>query len=280
MNAYKSTMQRAAIIILIATLSSAKANAIEITKTITFKTNSSEGSLVSIQGKLNTLAQGLNTVPFGSTTTIVQGELTASVTFDLGQGPNDVEIVGFNILESSFVQQNLSLSYQVDNTTRTVQFLTNNIGFSVNTASTNQQLLQSGGINIPANSFQIQQASGTAQIDITNRPSKQQNLTQQSVLSNYFEVEPNVSQFAAGVTPVNQTLNGYVVDINIPLTNQQLIYTGVGLPVTLNYAGGLGLLSPIINFGTRVPEPSSAVLIVASSCGLLLRRKCTFKKTG
>ena len=129
MNAYKSTIQRAAIIILIATLSSTRANAIEITKEIKFTTSSNEGDLVSIHGSLNTLAQGLNTVPFGSTTTIVHGELTARVTFDVGQGPNDVEIVGFNILESSFVQQNLSLSYQVANTTRTVQFLTNNIGF-------------------------------------------------------------------------------------------------------------------------------------------------------
>jgi hypothetical protein len=273
-------MQRAVIIILIAALSSTKTNAIEITKTITFKTNSSEGSLVSIQGKLNTLAQGLNTVPFGSTTTIVQGELTARVTFDVGQGQNDVEIVGFNILESSFVQQNLSLLYQVDNTTRTVQFLTNNIGFSVNAASTNQQLLQAGGVNLPANAFQIQQSSGSAQIDITNRPSKQQNLTQQSVLSSYFEVEPNVNQFAAGVTPVNQALNGYVVDINIPLTNQQLIYSGVGLPVTLNYAGGLNLLSPIVDLSISVPEPSTGILLIISSCSWILRRHNSPKRTG
>lgn len=276
MNAYKSKIQLAAIILLIAAQST-ETNAIEITKTITFNTSSSEGSLVSVQGKLNTLAQGLNVVPFGSTTTIVHGELTANVTFDVSQNLNDVEIVGFDIVGSSFVQQNLLLSYQVANTTRTVQFLTNNIGFSINSASTNQQLLQSGGINIPANSFQITQSCGTAQIDITNRPSKQQNLTQQSVLSNYFEVEPNVSQFAAAVTPINQALDGFVVDINIPLTNQQLIYAGVGLPVTLDYAGELNLLSPIINFG--IPEPSSAILIT-SSCALLFRRKSTSKRNG
>lgn len=268
MNAYKSTIQRAAIIILIATLSSTRANAIEITKEIKFTTSSNEGDLVSIHGSLNTLAQGLNTVPFGSTTTIVHGELTARVTFDVGQGPNDVEIVGFNILESSFVQQNLSLSYQVANTTRTVQFLTNNIGFSVNTASTNQQLLQTGGVSLPANSFQIQQSNGTAQIDITNRPSKQQNLIQQSVLSSYFEVEPNVSQFAAGVTPINQNFDGFVVDINLPLTNQQLIYAGVGLPVTLDYSGNLRLVGSF-----AIPEPSSVALATCAVMTFLFRRR-------
>jgi hypothetical protein len=95
-------------------------------------------------------------------------------------------------------------------------------------------------------------SSGTAQIDITNRATKQQNLTGQSVLGSYFEVVHNTSQFYAGVTPINQILNGYFVDINISLTNQQLIYSCVGLQVTLNYTGGLSLLSPIINQGSRV----------------------------
>lgn len=251
-----------------------RASAVIVTRAVTFFTNEgSQGNQISIHGTLDTLAQGLREVPFGVTSVGVHGTLTADITFNVpGQG-QPVEVMDVTILSNSFAQQDLALFYDVPGTQRRVAFAASDIKFSINAEGSQQQplsLLQTSSVNIPGNSLQIEQNEGFAEINITNRPPRQQILSQQGVLSSYVNSSPQIDQLTFLVMPSGQVPNGFIVDLNLPLTNQQLLYSGVGLPVTLNYSGGLNLLSPLISLA--VPEPTGLVLLATCAGGMMLRR--------
>ena len=251
-----------------------RASAVVVTRAVTFLTNEGgQGNQISIHGTLDTLAQGLREVPLGVMSVGVHGTLTADVTFNVSGQGQLVEVIDVTILSNSFAQQDLALFYDVPGTQRRVGFAASDIKFSINADGSQQQplsLLQTSSVNIPGNSLQIEQNEGFAEINITNRPPRQQILSQQGVLSSYVNSNPQIDQLTFLVTPSDQVPNGFIVDLNLPLTNQQLLYSGVGLPVTLNYSGGLNLLSPLISL--TVPEPTGLVLLAACAGGMMLRR--------
>ena len=81
-------------------------------------------------GTLDTLAQGLREVPFGSTTVGTQGTLQAELTFETSAQEPPV-LVGVKFLENSFNQNAVTLFYDVPGTSRRVTFTASDVKFSL-----------------------------------------------------------------------------------------------------------------------------------------------------
>lgn len=208
-------------------------------------------------------------VDCGNTSVNVNGLLRAQLTLDVPQ-EGDVEILGFELLSNSFAQLGVNLSYDVPNTTREITFSATGLQFSLqfngqNPPNNGQQLLTAGP-NVPSNSYQMVQNTGTAQVAITNRPSVQQNLSQQSVLSTYQSNQP-ISQASFAILPPPVGSENSLIELNLPLSHQQMHYAGVGLPVTLNYSGTLNLIASLPLISNQVPEPGTLALV---GIGLLM----------
>ncbi len=273
MSTRQTMIRRSAAFLAIALLANSHLSAATITQEVTFLTNAlGGGNQLAVTGKLDPLAQNLREAKFNqelAMLNVVEGTLTASVTFDVSQGVENAQVVGISILESSFKQQDLEFTYQVPGTQRTISFTSSNVNFSLTAQASNQQLLQVSAINTLSEHYLLEQNSGIAQVGITNRPSKQQSLSEKNVRGSVLDAIPQLGQLNIGVVPDNQMLNGVVVNLSFTLADQQLLYSGVGLPVMLDYQGSLNLLSPVITLNI-VPEPSSALLLGACLGSMLL----------
>jgi hypothetical protein len=270
--------------LLIATfwLSANVASAVIVTEIIDFATpDDSELNLLGITGTLNTLAQGLGAVDCGTTGTSVQGYIRAAVTLDIVQGET-AQLVSADFLSSSLQQEDISLFYDVPNTTRRVSFSTSNLGFGVDfeDGSTGTPIGgQFSTIPIYPGSFDMVQSGGTAKVEITNRPPKVQNLLANPATSIYG-LPGGGSGYDQGylvLYPPNQFTEFYEMVLELPLDYQQVVYTGTGLPVTLNYSGSLTLYSELPRLTVNVPEPSAIFLCCLGLASLLARR---LKRTG
>ena len=162
-------------------------SAARFTQIVEFATTQTSGAnQLAINGTLDTLAQGLRQVNFGATTVGTQGTLRAELTFETSAQQQPL-LLGVKFLENNFEQGAVSLSYDVPNTTRHVTFTANNLKFSLdlddipvnnqpqNLLSANL-VVASGGLSMHPSAYQMVQNQGMAQIAITNRPAKQQNL--------------------------------------------------------------------------------------------------------
>jgi hypothetical protein len=261
-------------------LPSSMSSAVIVTQLVDFVTpDDSELNLLGISGTLNTLAQGLGSVDCGSTGTSVQGYIRAAVTFDVVQGET-VQLVGVEFMSSSLLQEDISLFYDVPNTTRRVTFLTSNLGFSV-AFDDNSTGTPIGGefstILIFPGSFDIVQNGGTAKVEITNRPPAVQNLLANPATSIYG-LPGGGSGYDQGyltLYPPNQFTPLYEMVLELPLNYQQVVYTGTGLPVTLNYSGSLTLYSELPRLTVNVPEPSALTIVVVGLVGVIGSRTAT-----
>jgi hypothetical protein len=257
----------AATLLALAVLTGLQPSAKAIERIVEFSTGTLQNQFA-IQGTLNTLAQGLNVVPFGNTSAGVQGTLMAKLTIETGQ--NSAQIVAVDFMQSSFTQGAVSLSYLVPGTSRQVTFNANGVSFSVNLNDISSLPPLNLAQVLPVSGYQIVQTGGVAEIGITNRPSKQQNLTQQNVLSTYASQEPlqlvTVNNFT--LVPLAGEGNNYGVQFSLPMQHQQLLYNGVGLPVSLNYSGALQLAGVV-----SIPEPSTAAIIVGVFVLCMSRRR-------
>jgi hypothetical protein len=265
--------------LLIATfwLSANVASAVIVTEIVDFATpDDSELNLLGITGTLNTLAQGLGAVDCGTTGTSVQGYVRAALTLDIVQGQT-AQLVSVDFLSSSLQQEDISLFYDVPNTTRRVTFSTSNLGFGVDfeDGSTGTPI---GGefstIPIDPGGFDIVQNGGTAQVAITSRPPAVQSLLANPATSIYGLPGPGPvnDQGYLVLYPPNQFTEFYEMVLELPLDYQQVVYTGTGLPVTLNYSGSLTLYSELPQLTVLVPEPSALMIGSISLIGLLCRR--------
>jgi hypothetical protein len=274
MRSHKSILLIIAPLFAIACLSAAHVRAEIVTQIIEFVTPSgSSQNQLTVQGRLNTLAQTLGVVDCGNALVNINGLLRAQLTLDVPQ-EGDIEILGFELLSSSFTQSGVNLFYDVPNTTRRVTFSATGLQFGLQFGgqnNNNQQLLAAGP-NIPTNSYQMVQNTGTAQIGITNRPSKQQNLAEQSVLSTYDSTHP-AGQASFAILPPPVGSEDSLIELNLPLSHQQLHYAGVGLPVTLNYSGTLSLIGSLPLVNNTVPEPGTLALAGAALLTVCCRRR-------
>ena len=262
-------------------------SAARFTQLVEFATTQTNGAnQLAINGTLDTLAQGLRQVNFGATTVGTQGTLRAELTFETSAQQQPL-LLGVKFLENNFEQGAVSLSYEVPNTTRRVSFTANNLKFSLdlddipvndqpqNLLSANL-VVASGGLSMHPSAYQMVQNQGMAQIAITNRPAKQQNLFEQQITSAYLagQPDPQMQMASFGLVPMGQGSSDYLASISLPFVHQQLHYAGVGLPVTLAYSGTLQLAGvAIIN---SVPEPSTLLLSGISGACMLLRRRRQF----
>jgi hypothetical protein len=251
------------------------ASAAIVTEIVDFATpNDSELNLLGITGTLNTLAQGLGAVDCGTIGTSVQGFVRAAVTLNIVQGQT-AQLVSVDFLSSSLQQEDISLFYDVPNTTRRVTFSTSNLGFGVDfeDGSTGTPI---GGefstIPIYPGSFDMVQNGGTAQVAITNRPPAVQSLLANPATSIYGLPASDPDLGSLALYPPNQFTEFYEMVLELPLDYQQVVYTGTGLPVTLNYSGSLTLYSELPQLTVLVPEPSSLVLGCMVMAGMLCRR--------
>ncbi len=259
-------------------------HAARVTQIVDFATTQTGGAnQLDIRGTLDTLAQGLREVNFGATTVGTQGTLRAELTFETS-GQQPPVLLGVKFLNNSFEQGAVTLSYNVPNTTRHVSFTANDLKFSLdlddipvndlpqNLLSTNL-IVVPGTLNMHPSTYQMVQNQGVAEIAITNRPAKQQNLFEQQITSAYVVADPipllDLADFA--MTPLANGSSDYLATISLPMAHQQLRYTGVGLPVTLAYSGTLQLAGVAI-INNTVPEPSAILLAGMSAVCLLLRR--------
>ena len=256
------------------------------TQIVDFTTTQASGAnQLAINGTLDTLAQGLRQVNFGATTVGTQGTLRAELTFETSAQQQPV-LLGVKFLDNNFEQGAVTLSYYVPNTTRHVSFSANNLKFSLDLDDipVNGQpgnlfaaslVGAPGGLHMHPSAYQLVQNQGVAQIAITNRPPKQQNLFEQQITSAYVpgqtDLQSEMASFA--LVPLGNGSSDYLASISLPLVHQQLHYAGVGLPVTLAYSGTLQLTGVAIISNTTVPEPSALLLAGISAAGLLLRRR-------
>jgi hypothetical protein len=240
-----------------------------ITQIVEFVTPTSGGqNQITVHGTLDTLAQGLREVDCGDAVVGVNGMLRARLTLETSRG--DVpEIIGIEFLDSSFQQDGVSLFYDVPNTSRRITFTATNLQFALQ-FSDNNQLSQLAGPSIPANSYQLMQNGGMAEVAITNRPSRQQNLSQLSVLSSFDATQP-AGQASFAILPPPDGFEQSLVELSLPLSHQQLYYAGVGLPVMLNYSGTLNLVAALPLISNQIPEPGTLVLL--GSAMLFLGRR-------
>jgi hypothetical protein len=259
------------------------ASAIIVTQLVDFVTpNDNELNLLGLNGTLNTLAQGLGAVDCGSTGTSVQGYIRASVTLDVIQG-EAAQLVSVNFQGSSFQQEDVSLFYDVPNTTRRATFSTSNLGFGVAFDQNSTGTPISGEfstIPIYPGSFDMVQNGGSAKVEITNRPPVVQSLLANPATSIYGLPNGNGSGYDQGyltLYPPNQFTEFYEMVLELPLDYQQVVYTGTGLPVTLNYSGSLILYSTLPRLTVNVPEPATMILSCLGVFSLLSRR---LKRTG
>lgn len=244
-----------------------------ITRIVEFVTPATDSqNQLAVVGKLNTLSQALGVVDFGSTSVNVAGLLRAQLTLDVPR-EGAIEVLGIEFLESSFTQSGVDLFYDVPNTTRRVTFSASDLQFNMQFGAQNNTKLQTitVGNSIPANSYQMAQNAGSAQVSITNRPSVTQNLSQQSVLSTYQGSTP-VEQASFAILPSSNGTADSLVELSLPLSNQQLHYAGVGLPVTLTYSGTLNLRGTLPLDISQVPEPATLVFVGAGLLMLTLKR--------
>jgi hypothetical protein len=272
------------LLLLIATfwLQANVASAVIVTEIVDFATpDDSELNLLGITGTLNTLAQGLGAVDCGTIGTSVQGYVRAAVTLDIVQGQT-AQLVSVDFLSSSLQQEDISLFYDVPNTTRRVTFSTSNLGFGIDFEDGSTGTPISGEfstIPIYPGSFDMVQNGGTAQVTITNRPPKVQSLLANPATSIYG-LPGGGSSYDQGylvLYPPNQFTEFYEMVLELPLNYQQVVYTGTGLPVTLNYSGSLTLYSELPQLTVLVPEPSGIILSCLGLASLLTRR---LKRTG
>ena len=260
-------------------------SAARFTQIVEFATTQTSGAnQLSINGTLDTLAQGLREVNFGAITVGTQGTLRAELTFETSAQQQPV-LLGVKFLDNSFEQGAVTLSYDVPNTTRRVSFTANNLKFSLdlddipvnnqpgNLSSTNL-VVASGGLSMHPSAYQMVQNQGTAQIAITNRPAKQQNLFEQQITSAYLagQPDPQMQMASFGLVPMGQGSSDYLASISLPFVHQQLHYAGVGLPVTLAYSGTLQLAGVAI-INNTVPEPSTFFLAGSCAISVLMRRR-------
>lgn len=258
--------------------------AARITQIVEFSTTQTGGvNQLDISGKLDTLAQGLREVNFGATNVAAQGTLRAELTFETSARQPPV-LLGVKFLNNSFEQGAVALFYDVPNTTRRVSFSANNLKFSLdlddipvndepqNLLSANLMVAQ-GSLTMHPSAYQMVQNQGVAEIAITNRPSKQQNLFEQQITSAYVPTDPipllDLADFT--LTPLANGSSDFLASLSIPMRYQQLRYAGVGLPVTLSYSGTLQLAGVAI-INNTVPEPSALLLAGMSAGCMLLRR--------
>jgi hypothetical protein len=258
------------------------ASAVIVTEIVDFVTpDDSELNLLGITGTLNTLAQGLGAVDCGTTGTSVQGYIRAAVTLDIVQGET-AQLVSVDFLSSGLQQEDISLFYDVPNTTRRVTFSTSNLGFGVDFEDNSTGTPIGGQFStIPTypGSFDMVQNGGTAKVEITNRPPKVQSLLVNPATSIYG-LPSGGSGYDQGyltLYPPNQFTEFYEMVLELPLDYQQVVYTGTGLPVTLNYTGSLILYSELPRLTVNVPEPTALMLSCLGLIPLLSRR---LKRTG
>lgn len=273
MRNHKSLISLAIILLVVAIQGAGKVSADIITQIVEFTTASgSTQNQFAVKGRLNTLAQGLGEVDCGDTQVSIAGLLTAQLTLNVPrEGP--IEILGFEFLSSSFTQSGINLFYDVPNTARQITFSATGLQFGLQfNGQNNSQQPLTAGPNIPSNSYQMVQNTGTAEVGITNRPSRQQNLTQQSVLSTYQGNQP-VGQASFSILPPSGQSNNSLVELNLPLSNQQMYYAGVGLPVTLNYSGTLSLVGAVSPVTSQIPEPGTVALVGGGLLMLILQRR-------
>jgi hypothetical protein len=272
------------LLLLVATiwLPTETASAAIVTEIVDFATpDDSELNLLGITGTLNTLAQGLGAVDCGSTGASVQGFIRAAVTFEtFNQQP--AQLVSVNFLSSNLQQEDISLIYDVPNTIRRATFSTSNLGFGINFEDGSSGTPIGGEfstIPIYPGSFDMVQNGGTAQVAITNRPPAVQNLLANPATSIYGLPGGGSSNDQGYLTlyPPNQFTPLYEMVLELPLDYQRVVYTGTGLPVTLNYTGSLTLYSELPRLTVNVPEPSGMFLTCLSLASLLTRR---LKRTG
>lgn len=282
MNHYSKYVTHILLLVTALWLPTGTASAVLVTELVDFATpDDSELNLFGLTGTLNTLAQGLGAVDCGSTGTSVQGYIRAAVTLDIVQGET-AQLVGVEFLGSSLQQEDISLYYDVPNTTRRVTFSTSNLGFSVafdNNSTGTPISGQFSTIPIYPGSFDMVQNGGTAKVEITNRPPAVQNLLANPATSIYG-LPSGGSGYDQGyltLYPPNQFTEFYEMVLELPLDYQQVVYTGTGLPVTLNYTGSLILYSELPRLTVNVPEPSALMLSCLSLVPLLSRR---LKRTG
>jgi hypothetical protein len=254
------------------------ASAVIVTQLVDFVTpDDRELNQFGLTGTLNTLAQGLGAVDCGSTGTSVQGYIRASVTLDVIQG-EAAQLVSVNFQGSSFQQEDVSLFYDVPNTTRRATFSTSNLGFGVAFDQNSTGTPVNGEfstIPIYPGSFDMVQNGGSAKVEITNRPPVVQSLLANPATSIYGLPNGNGSGYDQGyltLYPPNQFTEFYEMVLELPLDYQQVVYTGTGLPVTLNYSGSLILYSTLPRLTVNVPEPAGLVLGSMGLIGLFYRR--------
>jgi hypothetical protein len=273
MRSHKSIIL-AAMLLAIASSTAAPARAKIITQIVEFATpTTGSPNQLAVVGKLNTLSQAIGVVGFGNTSVDVSGLLRAALTLDIPR-EGDIEILGFELLESNFTQSGVNLFYDVPNTDRRVTFSATDLQFAVQFGvSTNNQQPLTTASNIPADSYQMVQNAGTAQVGITNRPSVTQNLYQQSVLSTY-QGSQSIERASFAIAPPSNGSDQSLIALSLPLSNQQLHYAGVGLPVTLTYSGTLNLVGTLPLVSNQIPEPG-ALLLVGGTLLML-----TFKRPG
>ena len=285
---HSSSIRWATPLVALALLGPQDLSAALITQTVEFSTtNTSGANQLGVTGTLDTLAQGLREVPFGATTVGTQGTLQAELTFETSAQEPPV-LVGVKFLENSFNQNAVTLFYDVPGTSRRVTFTASDVKFSLDfkdivaeppVEQPPSNLLAAlvdvpGVMTMHPNSYQMVQNNGMSQINITNRPPRQQNLLEQQVFSAYVgqQPDPNLELARFAIMPIDGQSSEYLVSMSVPLAHQQVHYSGVGLPVTLDYAGSLELtgLVPIIN--NSVPEPSALILATFAAVGSVLRR--------
>lgn len=254
------------------------ASAVLVTEIVDFVTpDDSELNLLGLTGTLNTLAQGLGAVDCGSTGTSVQGYIRASVTLDVVPGQT-AQLVNVNFQGSSLQQENISLFYDVPNTTRRVTFSTSNLGFGVDFADNSTGTPINGEfstIPIYPGGFDMVQNGGSAKVEVTNRPPVVQSLLADPANSIYGLPNGNGSGYDQGyltLYPPNQFTEFYEMVLELPLDYQQVVYTGTGLPVTLKYSGSLVLYSTLPRLTVNVPEPTTLMLSCLGVASLLSRR--------
>jgi hypothetical protein len=274
MRSHKSILILAAIVCAIACSQADRTRAEIITQIVEFVTPSgSSQNQLAVAGKLNTLSQALGVVDFGNTSVNVAGLLRAELTLDVPR-EGSIEVLGFEFLESSFTQSGVNLFYDVPDTARRVTFSASGLQFNVQFGTQNNSGPQplSVAAVVPANSYLMAQNAGTAQVGITNRPSVTQNLSQQSVLSTYQGNQP-IEQASFAILPPPAGSTDPLVELSLPLSNQQLHYAGVGLPVTLTYSGTLNLIGALPLVSNQVPEPATLTLLCVTLSSLLLSRR-------
>lgn len=265
-----------------------------VTEIVDFTTpDDGELNLLGLSGTLNTLAQGLGAVDCGTIGTSVQGYMRAAVTFEtFNEQP--AQLLSVNFLGSSLQQEDIELFYDVPSTTRRVSFSTSGLSFAMNIGQGEDN--NSSPVPSPITSnlttaaefsalffnparFQMVQNGGTAKVEITNRQPAVQNLLADPATSIYGlpVPDPNLERGSLTLYPPNQFTELYEMVLDLPLNYQKVVYTGTGLPVTLNYTGSLTLYSELPQLTVFVPEPSALMLSCLGVASMLTRR---LKRTG